>query len=129
MGHESRNSRRNLEARLLSTAATAVTEVASCALFQVKGYEISQPRGSSVDPLSIDEADCRSTVDRQSIDTGEELQEWPVSNFSLFQPSKIPLWLRSCGHPTSRYHIFLFTELDQQWLGRTLSRSLLFPVV
>ena len=59
MGHESRNSRRNLEARLLSMAATAaVTEVAaaSCALFQVKGYEISQPRGSSVDPLSIDEA-------------------------------------------------------------------------
>ncbi len=51
IGHKSRNSRHNLEARLLSTAATVITEVASCAPFQVKGYEISQPRGSSVDPL------------------------------------------------------------------------------
>ena len=44
MGHESRNSQRDLEARLLSTAATAVTEVASCTPFQVKGHKQQQQR-------------------------------------------------------------------------------------
>ena len=44
MGHESRNSRRYIEARLLSTAATAVTEVASCAPFQLKGHKQQQQR-------------------------------------------------------------------------------------
>jgi len=43
-GHKFRNIRHNLEARLLSTAATAVTEVASCAPFQVKGHKQQQQR-------------------------------------------------------------------------------------
>ena len=60
MGHECRNSQRNLEARLLSTAGTAGTEVASFARCQAKGRESSNPRLplsivslSTVSPLSI----------------------------------------------------------------------------